>query len=296
MFFIHGGGFASGNGGQVLYAPDFLLDEDVILVAGNYRLGALGFLSTFSEEFPGNYGLKDQLLMMKWIQENIAAFGGDPHKVTIFGESAGAGSVGYHLLSPKSKGLFSGAILQSGSPYESWANVSQRQSLQFAEKMFDLMGCEYSEGDYKAALECLRTKDETEFVAQMKNFAVWGHHPVVVFAPVKEVGSKDPFITQKDYESPVNGNDVPIMLGVTANEGAFITAMIASEEKIIPDLERDFDDLISPITYMYDFFDKETLKQKAVELKQRYFSGQNFDWMTMKRNMTEVSRKRGQLR
>lgn len=93
MLFIHGGGFTSGSGHEMLYGPEFLLEEDIILVTGNYRLSALGFMSTFTDEFTGNYGMKDQVLMLKWIQQNIAHFGGNPSKVTLFGESAGAASV-----------------------------------------------------------------------------------------------------------------------------------------------------------------------------------------------------------
>ena len=73
-------------------------------VVPNYRVGTLGFLATGDEASPGNYGLKDQLMALRWVQENIAAFGGDPGRVTIFGESAGAASVIFHLISPASQG------------------------------------------------------------------------------------------------------------------------------------------------------------------------------------------------
>lgn len=290
MLFLHGGGFASGAGNEILYGPEFLVEQDVILVAGNYRLSALGFLSTFTEEFPGNYGMKDQVLMMKWIQQNIAQFGGDPNKVTIFGESAGAGSVGYHLLSPMSKGLFQGAIMHSGSPYENWSNISQAQSLVFAEKMFDVMGCEYKKGDYKMALDCLRAKDSKEFVDNMKHYMVWGHHPVVNFAPVKEVNSKSPFITEADYLSPVNGNEVPVMMGVVANEGAFFAGMVAGEPKLLPQLEENFDELIGPMSYLFDRFDNETMKEKVKMMKQHYFGGENFSWPAKSKGVTDVSK------
>lgn len=78
MVWIHGGGFVAGAG--ALTGPDFFLDEDVILVAPNYRLGPLGFLSTEDENCPGNFGLKDQVLALKWVQENIKQFGGDPER------------------------------------------------------------------------------------------------------------------------------------------------------------------------------------------------------------------------
>lgn len=81
------------------------MDHDVVLVTFNYRLGVFGFLSSGDENAPGNAGLKDQLLALKWVQSNIEAFGGDPARVTIYGESAGAAAVHYHVLSPESEGI-----------------------------------------------------------------------------------------------------------------------------------------------------------------------------------------------
>ena len=82
------------------------MDRNVVVVTINYRLGPLGFLSMGNEEVPGNAGLRDQSLALKWVNQNIANFGGNPNMVTIFGESAGALSVSLHLLSPLSEGLF----------------------------------------------------------------------------------------------------------------------------------------------------------------------------------------------
>ena len=117
MFWIHGGDFYQGYGGGILYDGTVLAKEqDVVVVAINYRLGALGFLYTGPDkdtQFTGNFGLLDQQLAMRWVQENIANFGGDPEMVTIFGQSAGGASVASHLNMPSSKGLFSRAILQS---------------------------------------------------------------------------------------------------------------------------------------------------------------------------------------
>ncbi|ERL93764.1 hypothetical protein D910_11050 [Dendroctonus ponderosae] len=105
FFNIHGGGFYGGSGTLASgISPKYLLEEDVIVVIFNYRLTALGFLSTGNEVIPGNAGLTDQVLALKWIQRNIAAFGGDPQRVTIAGQSAGAKSVGYLILSPLATG------------------------------------------------------------------------------------------------------------------------------------------------------------------------------------------------
>lgn len=128
MVWLHGGGFSFGSGNSFLYGPDYLVAEDIVLVTLNYRLGPLGFL-TAGPDAPGNQGLKDQVLALKWVRDNIAAFGGDPNQVTIFGESAGASSVQLLLLSSQAKGLFHRAISQSGSALNPWsmsASSSQR--------------------------------------------------------------------------------------------------------------------------------------------------------------------------
>jgi len=121
MFFIHGGGFLAGSGATGMYHGERLsAREDVVVVTINYRLGVLGFMAhpALSQEDPhhssGNYGLLDQIAALEWVKKNIAAFGGNPDNVTIFGESAGGWSVCNMLASPLAKGLFHKAIIQSG--------------------------------------------------------------------------------------------------------------------------------------------------------------------------------------
>ncbi|XP_026749562.2 esterase FE4-like [Galleria mellonella] len=121
MVFIHGGAFIFGSGGKLLYGPEFLVKHNVILVTFNYRLGALGFICLGIKEAPGNAGLKDQIAALRWIKKNIAAFGGDPDNITIFGESAGAASTSILLASEATDGLFNRAIVQSGSSITNWA-------------------------------------------------------------------------------------------------------------------------------------------------------------------------------
>ena len=104
MVWIHQGGFFFGHGGPSFLGPNFLLSKDIVLVTMNYRLGILGFLTTGDSVAPGNFGLKDQVLALKWVQQNIKSFGGNPNKVTIFGESAGGASVAFHALSEASNG------------------------------------------------------------------------------------------------------------------------------------------------------------------------------------------------
>ncbi|KAK4306806.1 hypothetical protein Pmani_021392 [Petrolisthes manimaculis] len=119
MVFIHGGAFYLGSA-RTYHGFEELLKRRVVVVMMQYRLGVLGFLSTEDEAAPGNQGLKDQALALTWIRDNIAAFGGDPNKVTLMGESAGAISIHYHLLIPSSADLFSGAIMESGTSLCNW--------------------------------------------------------------------------------------------------------------------------------------------------------------------------------
>jgi para-nitrobenzyl esterase len=121
MVWIHGGGFTAGSGASGLYRGDRLAARgDVVVVTINYRLGILGFLAHpgFAEggEPAGNWGLLDQIAALRWVRDNIAAFGGDPGNVTVFGESAGSISVNALLAAPAAAGLFHQAIAQSGAP------------------------------------------------------------------------------------------------------------------------------------------------------------------------------------
>ncbi len=123
LVWIYGGGFAFGSTSTPTHNGEHLARKGVVLVTINYRVGSLGFLAhpELSAESPhqvsGNYGLQDQIAGLRWVQRNIAAFGGDPAKVTIFGESAGGISVSMLCGSPEAKGLFRGAISQSGGNF-----------------------------------------------------------------------------------------------------------------------------------------------------------------------------------
>jgi para-nitrobenzyl esterase len=126
MFWIHGGGFIIGTGSSSLYNGAHLaMKGDVVVVTINYRLGPLGFLYFKNTDdnkkgFENNLGIRDQIAALKWVRENIAAFGGDPEHITIFGESAGGTSVETLLASKAAKGLFTGAIAESGPPAIIW--------------------------------------------------------------------------------------------------------------------------------------------------------------------------------
>src|SRR5260370_10761158 len=130
LFWIHGGAFTIGSGSISWYdGTSFAVNGDVVVVTINYRLGALGFLHVAgiggeNRGFTSNCGLLDQVAALQWVRDNIAAFGGDPGNITVFGESAGAMSIGTLLAMPAAKGLFQRAILQSGASH----TVQHRES------------------------------------------------------------------------------------------------------------------------------------------------------------------------
>ncbi|KAM5291822.1 LOW QUALITY PROTEIN: cholinesterase [Ctenodactylus gundi] len=164
MVWIYGGGFQSGTSSLPLYDGKFLARvERVIVVSMNYRVGALGFLALpGNPEAPGNVGLFDQQLALQWVQNNIAAFGGNPRSVTLFGESAGAASVGLHLLSPGSHSLFTRAILQSGSSNAPWAVISANDARNRTLTLAKLSSC--SKENETEIIQCLQNKDPQEIL------------------------------------------------------------------------------------------------------------------------------------
>lgn len=121
----------------------------------NYRLGAFGFLYGGTETAPGNVGLHDQILALHWVQRNIGHFGGDPTKVTIFGNSAGSVAVSSLVLSPLSRGLFRRAILQSGSPLD---NLHRNESFYATAQIAHYSDCPSPAIDVKETIDCLKSK------------------------------------------------------------------------------------------------------------------------------------------
>ncbi|KAJ9578096.1 hypothetical protein L9F63_025043, partial [Diploptera punctata] len=162
IVWIHGGNFVTGSNTMVMFGPDHLLTQNVVLVTINYRLGVLGFLCLPKAGIPGNNGMKDQVMALKWVKKNIANFGGDPNRVTIFGQSAGGASVHLHMMSPMTAGLFHRAISQSGTALASWAFGEPEYLTEVAFKIGSKIGCNATEE--KALLQCFIEKPGRAFV------------------------------------------------------------------------------------------------------------------------------------
>ncbi|XP_078700071.1 neuroligin-4, X-linked-like [Branchiostoma floridae x Branchiostoma belcheri] len=141
-----------------------LAEQEVVVVTVNYRMGVFGFLSTDDDEALGNYGLLDQIEALKWIQDNIKRFGGDPKHVTIMGTAAAANLVSLHLISPYSEGLFHGAIMSSGNMMSpSAVLLPPYKAVDIATELAEKLGC--STESTKDIVSCLREKTADELVA-----------------------------------------------------------------------------------------------------------------------------------
>ncbi|XP_003510979.1 acylcarnitine hydrolase [Cricetulus griseus] len=167
MVWIHGGGLAMGMA-SMYDGSKLAAIEDIVVVTIQYRLGVLGYFSTGDEHARGNWGYLDQVAALRWVQQNIAHFGGNPDRVTIFGESAGGTSVSSLVLSPMSKGLFHGAIMQSGVAMLPGL-ISHSVEVVYT-MVANLSGCDQM--DSEALVGCLRGKSEEELLAITKVFKI----------------------------------------------------------------------------------------------------------------------------
>lgn len=157
MVWLHGGGFVAGSGSEAPFDGSALARRGVVLVTVNYRLGRLGFFAhpalarEAPEEAKGNYGLLDQIAALRWVRANIAAFGGDPANVTVFGESAGGMSIAALMTAPAARGLFAKAIVQSGAIF-----LPDRTMAEASAEGAAWAGKQGVEGEGAAALAALR--------------------------------------------------------------------------------------------------------------------------------------------
>lgn len=152
MFYIYGGGFY--NGSNIDHPPNYLLEKDIVLVVPNYRVGALGWLSTQSEDMPGNAPISDLYVALQWVQDYIHLFGGDSQQVTIFGQSAGTVMSGSLLFSPKTPAeYFQRSIQQSGSIFSTWSITREPiEQVQRICKAVECKACDTSDDMFR----CLR--------------------------------------------------------------------------------------------------------------------------------------------
>ncbi|XP_075216335.1 esterase E4-like [Lycorma delicatula] len=277
IVFFHPGAFYSMTAVSSMFGPDYLLEHDIVLVTVNYRLDALGFLSTGDKLAVGNYGLKDQVLALRWVQKNIKHFGGDPNQVTITGYSAGSTSVYLHMVSPMSRGLFHRAIAMSAGVIAPWVVINN--PLERASQLARLFNC--PSGNTKNMIDCLRkisAEDITSKFNEMQEFPIFSS---IVFSPVIEPdlgNGEERFLT--DYPVALIKRkefyQVPVVAGV--NELEFIDwgIYIANNETLSKQLDDNFEAL-APSFFGYKDKSVDEAKRISNALRKFYFGNRPID-------------------
>ncbi|KAL1469854.1 hypothetical protein MTO96_040825 [Rhipicephalus appendiculatus] len=234
VVWIHGGGFMQGCASYDYYTGAALAAKaGLVVVSINYRLGILGFLDANSPEAHGNMGLMDQRLALKWIQENIREFGGDPSRVTILVHSAGGMCVHAHTLPPMSRGLFQRAFMMSGTMHTLDFFDAAHESISKGDRVAAIVGCAGGDrspaSNAAAVIDCLRTKSADELALA----AVEALAPkVFLFLPTYN----NEFLPKVPTVAISKGffHTVDVVLGVTEDEGV-LSLVYPLRSELLPD-------------------------------------------------------------
>ncbi|WP_280501239.1 carboxylesterase/lipase family protein [Nocardia farcinica] len=217
MVFIHGGGYVMGTSALSLYSGARLAQRGVVVVTLNYRLGAFGYVdfsqfATPSRPFDNNLGLRDQVAALEWVRRNIAAFGGDPDNVTIFGESAGAHAVLSLMAAPAARGLFHRAIAQS--PPADWG-LSREDAAEFARLLVGKLGVDPAD-----AARALQELPANEIRKAADRTTAMAGRPRPGFFPICPVADGE-YLPQPPLEAIRAGTAaaVPLIIGTCRDEG-----------------------------------------------------------------------------
>ncbi|MDP4269207.1 MAG: carboxylesterase family protein [Bacteroidota bacterium] len=272
MVWIYGGGFSSGSTADYWYEGSKLAQKGVVFVSIAYRVGPLGFLAhpSLNAESPdhvsGNYGLLDQVAALKWIQKNIAKFGGDPRKVTIFGESAGGLSVSMLCASPLAKGLFRGAISQSGGSFGPIGTASypgeNMKLLSFATEE----GVRYVQNAGVASIDELRKLPADKLPMGWGGGSSW---PVID-------GYVIPDVQYKLYEKG-KYNDVPVLIGYNSDEGLSFSPGKTTQE-CIDAVKKRYGEFADELLKAYPVGENTVLRSARNLSRDAAFGWHNWSW------------------
>ncbi|XP_046397290.1 esterase E4-like [Ischnura elegans] len=279
LFFLHGGGFTFGSGISEEYGPDYLLDHDMILVIPNYRLGPYGFLSMGDEDLPGNLGLLDQQLALKWVRDNIGAFGGDPDSITLGGSQAGAVSAHIHALTPSSHGLFSQGIGLCGTALTSWGVVYPDEAKERALKLAELLECgsgrkrneSNAELTSTEIMSCISMKEVKDVIWKSQFVLDFNTDFTFPFVPVVYGYENATFLREHPSEMLAEGSfvDVPWIVGTTSLPGLPHALQILVSSQVAKALNEHFEYNL-PVFLDFRSFSEENIIEAGRRIKDFY--------------------------
>ncbi|XP_074596364.1 para-nitrobenzyl esterase-like [Brevipalpus obovatus] len=218
MVYIHGGNFFKGSGdfGPYYDPRPLVAIHNLVLVSFNYRLGAFGFIHAGNDipNIKSNLGFRDQIFALQWIRDNIHSFGGDPSRVTIFGNSAGSESVGLHILARASHGLFNNAIMQSGAPF--YGKKQREKQIGSSRKMIEHFNC----SDKIDVLSCLQKIDAQVLMFHSLDIVLKD----VLHTPFKPTICDEilPLATFEALKTQNFTSNINLLAGTVANESGFL--------------------------------------------------------------------------
>ncbi len=266
LVYFYGGGFIAGDGSEYRYDGESMARRGIVTITVNYRLGVFGFLALpeLTKESPhhasGNYGLMDQSAALQWVQKNIGAFGGDPRKITIAGESAGSFSVSALMASPLSKNIIAGAIGESGSLLGKHSTVSLSEAEHTGENFSKSIGA--------TSLADLRAMPAEKILEETAK-------PGLARFPVDVDGY---FFPKSPVEIYASGHQakVPLLVGWNSGEGnsqSILQHQAPTPENFTKAIQIRFGDNADDLLKVYNVNDEETITQLATDLAGDLFIG-----------------------
>ena len=279
LLYFYGGGFVAGDGSEPRYDGESMSKKGIVVVTCNYRLNVFGFLAhpELSAEAPykasGNYGLLDQVAAMKWVQKNIASFGGNPSKVTIAGESAGSISVSYQMVSPLGKNLIAGAIGESGggiSPTMAPVPLAEgeKAGIEFLKK--------FGYSSIKE-LRALSSRDIYEMYDESKRFGF----PIVL----------DNYFLPKTLPQIFDAKEqaqVPLLVGWNSAEvpgQAFMQGLTYTPDNYLNRVKKEYPNDFEEVLKLYPTGDEKTIERSATGLAaDRFIAYSTWKWFDLHRN------------
>ena len=274
IFWIHGGAFTVECNDSRMYGPDLLLEHDVVLVTINYRLGPLGFLALGKEG--GNQGMHDQVTALKWVQNHISAFGGDPNNVTIMGESAGGMSCMLHLVSPLSQGLFHKVIALSGTgstPFMHNDRKPQHYARAAAKKLVAKNGEDYTDEELLAKLRLVPAKKIAILSSMFKD---WDSSLPVCFKPCLDPqDGADAFLPIPFVQAVQEGKvdtQIPVFTGCNSEEGLILSVQFRRYPNRWTPFFKDWNKWASHLFFMRETeLVSDEDKEKSLKIRDKFF-------------------------
>lgn len=229
----------------------------------------MGFVSTEDEILPGNLGLKDQTLALKWIKENIENFGGDSNNITITGYSAGGASVHLHYMSPHSKGLFARGISHSGCALNPW--VIAENSLEKAKKLCEYLKCPTN--NHTIMKDCLMSKTAEEITGTISLFQPFLFNPFSPFGAVMETPSDHAFITEHPVNILKDGNiqNIPWIASFTEAEGLYPGAEFVYNDTFLSDIDKRWLEIAPFILDFKEVISSEEKRNEISDLAKKHY-------------------------